>query len=200
MLCPQKADLFEDPLAAAVAGFVSDADAPPACSADRDAIGMRAACARGRSLMGRVPRVMNRNEVWGGGLRRLVETPMVAPPERGPAYAGTDEDALVDPEGVFYRPPRYVPVGFARYVSPVVDPGDYNFYNLSAWRVAIPRSTCGPEVRNILNRILQYGPQSVGYARIGDTLVPARLGPGDRQTLAETEPRSGPVSRKYPYL
>lgn len=87
-------------------------------------------------------------------------------------------------EDEHYHAPRYVPIGFARYESPVLDPGDYAFYQLAAWRVAVPRSSAGPAARALLRRIYEHGPASAGYARVGDTLVPAILGSGDRRTLA----------------
>ena len=115
---------------------------------------------------------MNRSDVWGGGQRRMVQYGL------GPRR-----------EDEHYYAPRYVPVGFAQYVSPVVNPMDYRFYRLSGWRIAVPRTVCGPNVRNLLLRIYKYGPQAAGYARLGDTLVPAILTPGDRRTLAGLDTR-----------
>ncbi len=183
--CCGAPSLFDDSLDSAIKAFASERWAPPP-KTDRDSVGLRAACARGQSRLAAVPAVMLSNEVWGGGLRRL-------------ASASTTPAARDDQSGPPYRDPRYVPIGFARYVSPVLNPADYAFYRIAAWRVAIVRTMCSPQVRAILNRIVQYGPQSAGYVRIGDTLVPAVLTPGDRQTLAQTEARDGPSSRKYPY-
>jgi hypothetical protein len=77
-------------------------------------------------------------------------------------------------------------VGFGRYLSPVVDANDYEYFRVAGWRVAVPRSTPGIRTKDLLSRIYNYGPQSAGYVRLGDTLVPAILGPGDRATLAGT--------------
>jgi hypothetical protein len=84
-------------------------------------------------------------------------------------------------------PGRYVPVGFARYVQPMVSPLTYNYYRVAGWRVAIPRGTTGDAAKNILHRIHLYGPQSVGYARVGDTLVPATLETEEMLTVAEAD-------------
>ncbi|MGL4507977.1 MAG: hypothetical protein ACRCUF_19835, partial [Aeromonas sobria] len=88
---------------------------------------------------------------------------------------------------------QHVPIGFARYRDPTVDPADYLYYYLAGWRVAIPRTT--PRADNILYRIYHWGPQSAGYVRLGDTIVPAVLGPGDRQTLAGSGPAQYPADR-----
>jgi hypothetical protein len=83
-------------------------------------------------------------------------------------------------------PGRYVPVGFARYVPPLIDPYDYEYYRVAGWRVAVPRVIPGFRVRDLFYRIQYYGPQSAGYVRLGDTLVPAILDTGDRMTLSQT--------------
>ena len=83
-------------------------------------------------------------------------------------------------------PGRQIPIGYARYKDPVVDPANYSYVRMANWRVAVP--TTMPERRRgqIVEQIYRYGPQSAGYVRLGDTLVPASLGPGNRMTLAET--------------
>ncbi len=152
--------------------------APP----DRDDAARGIASARGAALAAAVPpQFANREDVWGGGLRRMAS---------GGVGPRREDD--------HYRPARYVPIGFARYENPNVDPADYAYYLMSGWRVAVPRTLPGPAVRALLARIYQYGPSSAGYARLGDTIVPAILGPGDRQTLAQSSSRLGPASRKYP--
>lgn len=83
-------------------------------------------------------------------------------------------------------PGRYVPIGYGEYVSPTINRYDYRFYTLAGWRVAVPRSIPPGVLSNLLYRIYNYGPQSAGYARIGDTLVPSMLGPGERLALAES--------------
>jgi hypothetical protein len=81
---------------------------------------------------------------------------------------------------------RYVPVGFARYVSPVINVTDYEYYRVGGWRVAIPRTVPGERVKELLYRIFTFGPQSAGYVRMGSSLVPAILEPGDRASLSES--------------
>jgi len=138
----------------------------------RDRRALRAVGARGRgreTMVPSVPGFMNRRDAWGGGLRRMV-------------LGGTGPRR----EDAHYHAPRYVPIGFARYQSPVVNPADYQFYRISGWRVAVSRATPGVRVRDLLMRIYRYGPESAGYARLGDTLVPAILSPGDRKTLVGT--------------
>lgn len=78
----------------------------------------------------------------------------------------------------------YMRLGYARYNSATVNVHDYRFYRIAGWRVAIPRAAPGFHVRGVLSRIFEYGPQAAGYVRLGDTLVPAELGPGDRAVLA----------------
>jgi hypothetical protein len=90
-------------------------------------------------------------------------------------------------------PGRTVRIGYARYVSPTVDPYDYKYYHVSGWRVAIPRATPVVHVDYLLNRIIQFGPRSAGYVRIGDSLVPGSLGPGERVTIAESAVEESPV-------
>lgn len=112
------------------------------------------------------------NPVWGGATRRMVST--VIGPSR------QDEAKYVSVPG------RYVPVGFDRYKQDTIDPLSYSYFRVAAWRVAVPNTVPGPKVAALLSRIFFYGPQSAGYVRMGDTLVPAILGPGDRMTLAES--------------
>ncbi len=193
--CAQAAEesLFSDPLASTLESFVGDreywqggeASGAPADEnpgGDRDERAVRAASFRGSSLQAATPQFMNREDMWGGGLRRMLA-----------------EDTIPRREDEFWYAPNYVPIGFARYQSPIVDPADYNYYQMAGWRVAIPRDVPSPERHDLLRRIYAYGPQAAGYARLGDAIVPAILGPGDRQTLAETESRYGPIALKYPY-
>jgi hypothetical protein len=83
-------------------------------------------------------------------------------------------------------PGRYVPIGYARYVAPVVDLNDYEYYRLAGWRIAVPRAIPGERVRDLLERVFYFGPSSAGYVRMGSDLVPAILDPGDRMTLAQS--------------
>jgi len=149
---------------------------------------------------GRAP--ANRQNIWGGGLRRSAAsearvyredtTPlrMERLVENGLAVALDETGNPFRPDwpaGPATDPPvagRAVPVGFARYVSPVINLGDYQFRHVAAWRVAIPRAMPELRVQDLLDRIWNYGPTSAGYVRIGSTLVPATLEPGARAALS----------------
>ncbi len=114
----------------------------------------------------------HRDRAWGGA-QRLVTVGGLGP-------SRDDEINFVSVPG------RYVPIGFARYVAPTIDPSDYEYYRLAGWRVAVPRSIPGFRVQDLLQRIMYFGPQSAGYIRMADVLVPAILEPGDRMTLAQS--------------
>jgi hypothetical protein len=175
---------FDDPLAATLQSYTSDKSywEEPHEEQDRDTRNLQHARAKASGREAMVPaQLMNRVDVWGGGLRRM-----------------TDGGVGPRREDEHYLAPRHTPIGFGRYVDPTLDPSDYQFYHLSGWRVAIPRTVSGPDVRATLLRIYQYGPSSAGYARLGDTIVPAILGPGDRQTLAGVGLRRGAASQNYP--
>lgn len=141
----------------------------PAREPDRDSRALSYARHKGAAREGMTPG--QRDRAWGGALRRMTVG--------GVAPSREDEHRLVS------IPSRYVPLGFARYVSPLVDPYDYEFYRVAGWRVAVPRTVPGLRVRDLLNRIFYYGPESAGYVRLGDTLVPAILDTGDRMTIGE---------------
>jgi len=141
--------------------------------ADRDARTLNYAIRKGSGRERSAPPTTGgRQLAWGGSLRRMAEA--------GVAPSREDEHRFTTVPG------RYVPVGFARYVSPVVQAADYAYYRVAGWRVAVPRVTPGERVRDLLYRIFYFGPQSAGYVRLGETLVPAILEPGDRATLAGT--------------
>lgn len=108
----------------------------------------------------------------GGALRRMERTTLAPSPEYEYKYVSV--------------PGRYVPLGFARYVQPTINPNNYALYNVAAWRVAVPRGEPGFRVKDLLQRIFNYGPASAGYVRMGDMLVPAIEEPGDRMALAQS--------------
>ena len=81
---------------------------------------------------------------------------------------------------------KSLPIGFAEYVDTTITPLNYNFYFISGWRVAVPQVIPTSQISNILNTILYKGPQSAGFVRIGDTLVPAMLSSGERMALAQS--------------
>jgi hypothetical protein len=80
-----------------------------------------------------------------------------------------------------------VSLGFAKYDRQFINPCYYNFYRLygenMTWRVAIPNNH---NYHYVLDRISKYGPSSVGYIRLGDTIMPSYLSSGDRMTLSNT--------------
>ena len=149
-------------------------DLEPKPEPDRDTRTMHYASAKGAGRVCMEPAMPggHRDSAWGGGLRRISE--VIIGPSR-------DDETRLDS-----IPGRYVPIGFARYVSPGIDPHDYEYYRIASWRVAVPRATPALRVQELLHRIFNYGPQSAGYLRVSDTLVPAMLGPGDRMLLTES--------------
>jgi hypothetical protein len=162
------------PRAAARAPAWHDPDAEPEVENDRDARAVSYAASKGagRTRMEPATPGGHRDAAWGGSLRRVSDV-CVGPSREDEARA----------LGV---PGRYVPIGYARYISPVADPSDYTYYRIAGWRVAVPRDTPGLRVKELLHRIFYYGPQAAGYVRVGDALVPAILPTGDRATIAET--------------
>lgn len=128
---------------------------------------------RGAGLKVSAPKFAGKAPVaWGGALRRMQDMGL------GPSRE--DEAKFVS------LPGRYVPIGFARYASPLIDPSHYDYYRVAGWRVAVPRAIPGFRVRDLLYRIFYLGPGAAGYVRLGDSLVPAILEPGDRQILSES--------------
>ncbi|NBQ68682.1 MAG: hypothetical protein EBU46_07570 [Nitrosomonadaceae bacterium] len=102
---------------------------------------------------------------WSTALRRAVE--------QETRFARADEGA------------RAVPVAFARYVSPVLDLGDYEMRRAGPWRIALPRALSPLQKQETLRTIYAAGPARAGYVAIGETLVPAALGPGSRKALSD---------------
>lgn len=137
----------------------------------RDARATAAATARasGRERLAPAPLP---SAAWNGAYRRMASA--------GAAPSRADERRFVAVPG------RYVPVGFGRYVQPEIDLNDYEYYRLAGWRVAVPRAMPGERVRDLLYRIFFWGPQSAGFKRMGDTLVPAILEPGDSLMLSQS--------------
>ena len=147
---------------------------------------------------GRAP--ARRDNIWGGSMRRGADnedriyredsTPLRTERASGLAMVLDEMGNPYRPDwpaGPATNPPvagRAVPVGFARYVSPVINLGDYQFRRMAAWRVAIPRALPELRVQDLLSRIWDYGPANAGYVRIGETLVPATLDPGSRAALS----------------
>lgn len=148
-------------------------DEEPESDSDRDTRTMHYASKKGagRQIMEPQTPGRHRGVAWGGALRRMSDV--------GLTHSRQDEARL---ESI---PGRYVPIGYARYISPTIDPSAYKYYYMAGWRVAVPRTTSEAHVKQLLLRIFHYGPQSAGYVRIGDTLVPAMLDPGNRAALAE---------------
>ena len=85
-----------------------------------------------------------------------------------------------------YQAPRYVEEGFGRYVSDAdaIMPTDYLYYRMAGWRVAVPRAASLAATQDLLEGIYRKGPAPMGYVRMGDTMVPQSLGPGNRKRVA----------------
>ncbi len=161
---------------------------------------MRYAAARGagRTALEPVTPGGHRDCIWGGSISRLED---LARWTGGPQYENAgylDAEALhyaglhcaercagLHGAGMGPHPSArgYIPLGYARRRAAGVDPRAYAYYQ--GERVAVPR---GLEARALLHRIAEGGPQWAGYAREGDTLVPAHLGPGDRKALSQYAP------------
>ena len=140
---------------------------------DRDSRVMRYASSKGVGRA-RLAAASGNNHALGGALQRLTIMSL------GPAREDEVASASI--------PGRSIAADYARYYAPGVNPGrDYLFYSgQDRTRVAVPRSSAlsEPYVRQLLTSIAADGPGPVGYVRIGDTVVPASLGPGDRAALA----------------
>lgn len=142
-------------------------------------------------LPGRDEAVVSRACAAGAGLRRKLPAPYT-----GRAAGGALRRLAVPfPPLPARQDENYVPLGFARYRNPGVDPGIYTYYQMAGWRIAVPRALCKEQALALVNGIYEVGPGPWGYARLGDTLVPAGLSPGDRQTLAQTV-----AGRGYPLV
>lgn len=98
----------------------------------------------------------------GGALRKATDAHMVSGREDAPLRG-------------------HMMLGFARYQSPSADTSGYRFRRLGVWRVAIRP---GEDAARVLGAIAEAGPQRAGYVRVGDTLVPRWLSPGERMALA----------------
>ena len=153
---------FDDPLESILKGFISDKaywEEPEDHMADRNTRSIRYASVKGVGREAMAPIQFTNHEIlWGGGLRRATSGGVGPRREDEHYYVSRDKD-------------------------PTVNPVDYVYYFLPGLRVAVPKTVPNPDVQVLLFRIYQYGPKSMGYARIGDTLVPAILGSSDRQTL-----------------
>jgi hypothetical protein len=115
----------------------------------------------------------------GGGLKRRIDI--------GIAPHRSDTNIAPLAEGFAPASRAYVQIDFARRAARGVDPAHYSLHRVARWRVAVPRAIAGHPgaLRTLLWRIYRFGPQPAGFVRVGDTLVPAALGPGDRLTLAQ---------------
>ena len=80
--------------------------------------------------------------------------------------------------------PGHMPAEFARFKLPNVDPKDYRIRYAGPWRAAVPRYIGEQAWEALANKMYRFGPHSVGFVTMSDTLVPAKLGFGDRQMLA----------------
>jgi hypothetical protein len=63
-----------------------------------------------------------------------------------------------------------------------LDTADYIIYRVDGWRVAVP--VWEVDVHRLLTRLRFGGPKAINYIIVGDTIMPANLGRGERFTLA----------------
>ena len=77
-----------------------------------------------------------------------------------------------------------VPMRFAYFKPPVVNPKGYRIYQMGAWRLVVPRNVCKEKVQSIYDCIALNGPAACGYMRYYDTLVPSCLTASDAQLLS----------------
>ncbi len=119
------------------------------------------------------------------GVGRIVHEPITPGGHRNMAWGGSLGRVTHIHTGPFRDDERTLRPGFGAYYSPNVDPSLFNYVFASGWRVAIPQNTSVATAAAILNAIKVSGPAAAGYVRLGSTLVPAHLEPGDRLALAE---------------
>lgn len=77
-----------------------------------------------------------------------------------------------------------VPLRFAYYQPPVVNPAGYRIYYMDSWRIVVPRNFCKEQVQEIYKCIKLRGPAACGYTRYYDTLVPSQLSAISSQMLS----------------
>lgn len=79
---------------------------------------------------------------------------------------------------------------FGNYWRQFIDPEAYVFYRLAdRTRIAVPRAH-RDRARRLVHDAIVYGPDRIGYVRVGDTMVPGRLTPENRRLLARAVART----------
>jgi hypothetical protein len=136
-------------------------------SSSRDDRALYGSCARGANLSRRAPTHSGGAYAWGGAIARVTDVVLTS---------RDDEQHRV--------PGAHIPIGFARYKSPTLNISEYTHWRAGEWRVAIRRNMSDAAANQLIARIMAHGPQSAGYMRIGDNLVPEFLSPSDRAALA----------------
>jgi len=79
--------------------------------------------------------------------------------------------------------PYSIPLGFTRYRTKDLDLTKWIIVYFMGWRIALPKYMSDPAKREILRKIYQWGPSSVGYTVYGDTLMPLKMLVSNRATL-----------------
>ncbi len=76
----------------------------------------------------------------------------------------------------------HIQPGFGSFRPTLDDVSAFLVVESGGWRVAVPPASAPAAV---VRQIAAHGPAWAGYVRVGDTLVPAALGPGERALLAQ---------------
>jgi hypothetical protein len=77
-----------------------------------------------------------------------------------------------------------IPLRFAYFKPPIVNPKGYRIYQMGSWRLVVPRNVCKEKIQSIYDCIALNGPAACGYMRYYDTLVPNCLTSSDAQLLS----------------
>lgn len=145
---------------------------------DRDDRALAMQRSKTKSMLDKIPKSQQKH--WGSATSRFTVASLM--PSREDEYKRSNV------------PGRNVPVGFARYVSPVIDPSVFAYYRIAGWRVAVPRTIPAWRVQQLLYLIYNKGPKAAGYARHGDTLVPSFLNYAERATARGHGPVAYPLT------
>lgn len=89
-------------------------------------------------------------------------------------------------EQVVAREDRYnpsIPIGWMKYKTDMVQMDMYEVVYFAGWRIILPKFLTWPQKRYLLHRIYEYGPSSVGFVTVGDTMMSEKILVNNRQAL-----------------